>query len=183
MKKCLFDLVNCKRVCWHGCVYFSKITFKWPWRISYFFDQLWANICEKSIKLVCSELNTSKKLSTSKKFLKNENWTFLVVPYLTWKPEIANFFCLRTEIRFLRKFGPNTQNCHFKLKIGYWIKSNMQKSMAVFTFFLLGWKYSYWANLIWKIKNASLSWNLVPRLIPTCKIQCWCSLFFVFDRK
>ena len=38
---------------------------------------------------------------------------------------------------------------------------------------------------IWskKPKLSVLSWNLVPRLIWICRIQWWCSLFFVFYRK
>ena len=68
MKKCLFDLVNCKRVCWHGCVYFFNITFKWPWRIWYIFGQLCANICEKSIEFICYFLFTRYLLLINQRF-------------------------------------------------------------------------------------------------------------------
>ena len=37
--------------------------------------------------------------------------------------------------------------------------------------------YSFCAKLVQKIKNVSLSWNLVPRLIRVYRIQWWCSLF------
>ena len=40
-----------------------------------------------------------------------------------------------------------------------------------------------WANLVQNIKIISLSWNLVPRPIWICRIQWWCSLFFVLDWK
>ena len=40
------------------------------------------------------------------------------------------------------------------------------------------WKYLFWVNLIPKLKNISLSWNFVPRLIQICRIPQWCSLFF-----
>ena len=53
----------------------------------------------------------------------------------------------------------------------------MQNSMVGFTFSGLGWKHPFWANLAQQIENVSLSWNLVPRLIGICRIQCWCSPF------
>ena len=39
------------------------------------------------------------------------------------------------EIPFLGKFDQKSQNCQFKLKFGTQTNSNMQNSMAVFTFF------------------------------------------------
>ena len=75
-------------------------------------------------------------------------------------------FCLhclyfRMETPFLGRFGPKNQNCQFKLKFGTYTNSNMQNSA------------------VQKIKIVRLSWNLVPRLIWTCRTQWWCSLFSV----
>ena len=55
--------------------------------------------------------------------------------------------------------------------------------MVAFTFYLCHWKYHFWANLVEKIKIVSLSWNLVPRLTWTCRIQWWVLvLFSVLDQ-
>ena len=59
----------------------------------------------------------------------------------------------------------------------------MQHSMVMFTFFVFGWKYPVWDNLVQKIKIVSLRGNLIPRLIKICWIHWCCSLFFVFDWK
>ena len=56
----------------------------------------------------------------------------------------------------------------------------MRNSMIMFTFFVLEWKYPFWANLVQKIKIASLSWNLAPTLIRICRIQWWCLFFLCF---
>ena len=53
----------------------------------------------------------------------------------------------------------------------------MQNSMGMLTFFVFGRKYSFWANLVQKIKIVSLRWNLIPILIRICRIQWCCSLF------
>ena len=58
------------------------------------------------------------------------------------------FFFFWLEILFLGKFGPKIENC-----------------------------------LVSKIKIVSLSCNLEPMLFQICKVQWWCSLFFVFDQK
>ena len=57
----------------------------------------------------------------------------------------------------------------------------MQNSIMLFTFFLLEWKYPFWANLVQKSKILILSWNSEPTLIRTCRVQWWCSfvLFFI----
>ena len=56
--------------------------------------------------------------------------------------------------------------------------------MMLFTLFLFEWKHPFWANLVQKIKIISLSWNLVPTLIRTCRIEWWCSLFlFLIENK
>ena len=80
------------------------------------------------------------------------------------------FFVL-TGISFLGKFGPKNQNCQFELKFGIVIV------LLVFTLSILDQKNSSWANFVQKTKIVSLSWNLVPKLIRTCRIQWWCSLF------
>ena len=54
----------------------------------------------------------------------------------------------------------------------------MQNSMMLFTFFVFDWKCPFWTNLVQKIKNVSLRWNLMPRLTRICRIQWRCSLFF-----
>ena len=53
----------------------------------------------------------------------------------------------------------------------------MQNSMMLFIFFVFEWKYSFWPILLQKFKIVTLSWNLVPTLIWTCKIQWSCSFF------
>ena len=67
-------------------------------------------------------------------------------------------------------FGPKNQNYQFKLKFGTYTNSNMQNSMVIFTFSVFDRKYSFWANLVQKVKIISLSWNLLSRLIPICRI-------------
>ena len=56
----------------------------------------------------------------------------------------------------------------------------MQNSVVMFTFSVLEWKYHFCTSLDQKIKIVSLNWNLVPRLIQTCRIQWWRS-FFLFS--
>ena len=53
----------------------------------------------------------------------------------------------------------------------------MQNSMVMFTFFIFGWKYPVWDNLVQKFKIVSLRWNLIPKLIQICRIQWYCSVF------
>ena len=53
----------------------------------------------------------------------------------------------------------------------------MQNSMAVFTFFIFGWKRPFCANLVKNVKRVSLSLNLVASLIRICRVQWCCSLF------
>ena len=66
---------------------------------------------------------------------------------------------------FLGKFGPENQNCQFKLKFVTSTNSNMQNSVVMFTFSVLSWKYPFWVNLVQKIKIVSLSSKLGLRLI------------------
>ena len=91
------------------------------------------------------------------------------------------FFCFRSKIPFLGKFRSKIQKCQFKLKFGTWTNNRtcMQNSRGMFTFSVLDRKYPFWANLVQKFKNVSLSWNLAPKLIPICRIQWWW-LFFCF---
>ena len=78
---------------------------------------------------------------------------------------------------FLGKFGPENQNCQFKLKFGMQTDLNMQSSMVVFIFSDLDWKHPFWVNLVQKVNIASLSWNLLTGLIQICWSHQWCSLF------
>ena len=95
---------------------------------------------------------------------------------------LTHVFRFWPEILFLGKFGPKNQNSKFKVKLGTYTKSNMQNSMGMFTLFVFGWKYSFWANLAQKIKIFSSKWNVIPGLIRIWRIQWWCSLFFIFNR-
>ena len=52
-----------------------------------------------------------------------------------------------TENTIFLKFGPRNQNCWFKLKSFVWTNSNIQNSVVVFTFLILGWECPFWANL------------------------------------
>ena len=70
-----------------------------------------------------------------------------------------------------------------KLKLDTKTKSNMLKSMLMFSFSFLDKKYTVWANMVQNIKIVKLSWNLVPRL----KWICWicyavCYVHFCFFR-
>ena len=78
-------------------------------------------------------------------------------------------------IPFLGQFGPEYQNCQFKLKFGTKTNCNMQNSMVMFILFI----HPFWESLVQKIKVVSLNWKLASRLIRICRIQRWC-LFFLF---
>ena len=84
-------------------------------------------------------------------------------------------------ISFLEKYGPKSQNYQFKLKFGAYTNSNMQNSIAVFTFFVFDQKCPFWINFVQKIKIISLSWNLVLTPIRICRIQWCCSLFLFLN--
>ena len=58
---------------------------------------------------------------------------------------------------FMGKFGPKIQNCLLKVKFGVYTNSVMQSSMLMFTFYVFGWKYPIWTNLVQEIKIFSLS--------------------------
>ena len=55
--------------------------------------------------------------------------------------------------------------------------SNDNGRMQKCDLFVLEQKYRFWANLVQKIKIVTLAWKLVSRLIPTCTIQWWYSVF------
>ena len=78
-------------------------------------------------------------------------------------------------IPFLGQFGPEYQNCQFKLKFGTKTNCNMQNSVVMFILFI----HPFWESLVQKIKVVSLNWKLASRLIRICRIQRWC-LFFLF---
>ena len=82
----------------------------------------------------------------------------------------------------MRKVDAKNLNSQFKSKLGAYTYSNIQSLMMMFTFTLFNQKDALWAYLIQKIKIASLSWNLVPRLIWIWWIQGWSSLFVLSRR-
>ena len=89
--------------------------------------------------------------------------------------DAVNFFCFRPEIPFLDKLGQNCQYCHSR-----WSLTARLIPMAVFTFFVLGWKDSFCANLVKTVKSASLSLNLAASIIRICGVQ-WCCSLFLFS--
>ena len=69
----------------------------------------------------------------------------------------VHFFRFRPQIPFLGKFCPINQNGQFILKFSTWTNSNLQNSMAIFNFSAFDWNYSFWENLVQKIKTVRLS--------------------------
>ena len=136
----------------NSMILFTFFVFEWK-------CPFWANLVQK-IKIVTLCWNLVPRLIR----ICRTHWCY-------------SLFCFWVEIPFLGKFGPKSQNCHFKLKIGTYNNSNMQNSMVMFIFFVFDWKYPFWANLVQKVKIISWSWNLVARLIRICRIQWCCSLF------
>ena len=103
---------------------------------------------------------------------------------------VFTFSVLDKKHSFLGKFGLKNQSFKFILKLDTQTNSNMQNSMVPFIFSILDRTQIFWgANLLQKVKIASLSLNLVPRLIRICQIQWWCSrsLFYtgntLFDKR
>ena len=72
------------------------------------------------------------------------------------------------------KFGSKSQNYQFKLKFGTCTNSNMQNSIAVFTFFVSNQKCLLWENLVQNVKIIGLRLNLLASLIRLCRIQRRC---------
>ena len=67
------------------------------------------------------------------------------------------FFRFQPEVLFLGKFGPKIQNCQFKMKLDTSTNSNIHNSMVMITFFFVFDRtYSFWANLVQKLKIVSL---------------------------
>ena len=108
------------------------------------------------------------KLFASGKFSKNTD--SMVIHFLFFLIFLFFFFFIylfiffisfRMEILFPRKFCTKIQTYFFKLKFAIKPNSNMQNSIVVLTFSFLEWNYSYWPNLLQKIKNVNLSWFLV----------------------
>ena len=73
---------------------------------------------------------------------KHPFWANLVqkvkIVSLSWKLVLFGL-----ETPFLGKFGTKNQNCQFKLKFGTKTNSNMQNSMALFTFSVLDRKHPF----------------------------------------
>ena len=57
----------------------------------------------------------------------------------------------------------------------------MQNSMVLFSFSVLDREYSFWANLMQKIKILGLCLNLVPRLTQSVQSSLVAFVFSVFD--
>ena len=110
-----------------------------------------------------------------------EIWHLALFDYVEFNVAV-HFSCFWVEMPFLGKFHSKNQIYQFKQKFGTYTTSNMQNSMVIFTFSVSECKYPSWANLVLKIKIISLSSNLVPALIQTCRIQWWYSLFLFLIR-
>ena len=111
----------------------------------------------------------------------NLSWNFvdslIQICRIQW---CCSIFSFSTEIPFLRKFGPENKNYQFKMKFVTQTKLNMQKSVVLYTFFDVGWKFNFWENLVHKVKIVSLRWNLtLIRIIRICRNQ-WRCLLFLF---
>ena len=94
-------------------------------------------------------------------------------------PWSCSLFLFMTGNIFLGKFGPKNQNCQFELKFRtrlIWICTIMQKICGLY-FFCFRPEKPFLDKSGQKIKIASLSWNLVPRLIWISEIQSWSSIF------
>ena len=85
-----------------------------------------------------------------------------------------------TRNTLLGKFGPEYQNCQFKLKFGTKTNSieyeELNDDVQVFPFWL---ETPFLGKFGPKNQIVRLSWNLVSRLIRRCRIQCWCSPFLL----
>ena len=84
----------------------------------------------------------------------------------------SSFFLFETgNTLFGQKFCPKNHSCQLQLKCGTKANSNVRKSMVVFTFCILDGKQRFCASLVQNIKNVSLNWNLLPRLINNLNMQ------------
>ena len=86
------------------------------------------------------------------------------------------FLSVFLEIPFLGKFGPENQNCRFKVKFGIYFCKFEYPEFCVFTFSVLNPKYSFWVSLVPKKHNYLFKLKFV-RLIGAYRIQWWQSLF------
>ena len=119
----------------------------------------WAKLVQK-VKIICL------------------SWNLVPTPIRTCKIQWwYSLFLFLIGNTLLGKFGPKSENCQLKLKLGTYTNSNMQNSMVMFTFSGFGQEFAFWANFIQKIKIASSRWNSRLKLIQICRIQWWCSLF------
>ena len=55
----------------------------------------------------------------------------------------VHFFCFRLGIPFLSKFGQKKLNCQFQQKFDIYANSNLQNSVAMFTFSIFDRKYPF----------------------------------------
>ena len=92
----------------------------------------------------------------------------------TRKCDFSNF---ERKLPFWANLVKKPQNGQCKLKFGIYTNSNMQSSVALFTFSVLHGKHQFWASLVQRFKFVSLSWNLVPTLVRIRRIQCRCTIF------
>ena len=119
---------------------------------------------------------------------------YLFLWNLFWKIEIV---CLRWNVRarliqiyWIRWWCSNfhswtgntlsvskRQNCLIKMKLGVQTNSNMPHLMVIFICHALDSKYSFWTNLVRKIRFVCLRWNLLTGLISMRWIRWWCSNF------
>ena len=76
------------------------------------------------------------------------------VPRIVEFDEDVHFFCFGSKILIFGKFGPENQNCMFKIELGIYTNSSMQNSIVIFMFSLLDRKYPFWVNLL--IKKSKL---------------------------
>ena len=130
------------------------IVFVFDWKYHF-----WANLAQK-VKII--------------------SWNRNLVTRLIWICTIQWYCSLFLFLSGNTLFGQicsKKSKFHFKLKFGTYTNLNMQNLMVNFIFFVFEWKYLFWANLVQKIKILTLSWNLVPTIIRTCRIQWWCSFF------
>ena len=87
-----------------------------------------------------------------------------------------HYFHLWLEVPFLSEFGPNTQNCQFRLKLDIHSNWNKQNLVVMSTFSVFDWK-KFLGKFGPKSKISSFSWNVLPRLRQVSRVQWWCSLF------
>ena len=106
-----------------------------------------------------------------------------MVPNLIWickSHGYVHFSRFRQEIPFLGQHWPQNSRLYDYSEIWFLDLCDYAEFNDDVHFSVLDQKYPFWAKLVQKIKIVSLSQNLVSRLIWICKVQWWCSPFFVF---